>query len=183
MGRDKGLLPESEITWSQRAAGLLTSLELPVWISINAKQKKDYAAIFNSDQLVVDDDTLDIQGPLRGILSCHLKDLQKDLLILACDMPFMTAPVLQTLPLLQKQQPGYDAYVYRNGNEAEPLCALYTAGGLEKIAVRYRQQQLAKHSVKYALDQLLVCNISVTDHLRDHFRNINEHSSFSLGSK
>lgn len=183
MGRDKGLIPAAELTWAQRTAGLLESLRLPVRISINAEQRAPYSNIFSETQIVVDDEALVLFGPLRGILSCHCIAPAADLLVLACDMPFMTAPILQNLISQQKKTPGFDAYVYRNGNEAEPLCALYAAKGLQKIFAHYRQQQLLKHSVKYALEQLAVCYIPVADEQRGYFRNINEHISFSKGGE
>lgn len=183
MGRDKGLLPAEELTWAGTAAQLLASLQIPVAVSINPAQQTAYSKIFSEAQLVIDDRELDLHGPLHGILSCHRKYPQQHLLVLACDLPFMTDAILQTLLSQQQEDPGYEAYVYLNQNEAEPLCALYTAEGLQKIILLYRQQQLAKHSVKYALEQLRVCYIPVRDEQRRYFRNINEHASFGKGSE
>src|SRR6478609_4900993 len=89
MGTDKGLIKQDSITWSELACNKLASLQLPVVLSVNKQQYRAYAAIHQSTLLIQDDDALDIGGPLKGILSVHLQAAEKDLMVLACDMPDM----------------------------------------------------------------------------------------------
>src|SRR5688572_2612578 len=84
MGSDKGLLEKNGTVWVKIVAEKLASLKLPVVVSINDKQREAYASLFSSDELVVD--SIDIQGPLRGLLSVHQKFPRYDILLMACDL-------------------------------------------------------------------------------------------------
>src|SRR5688500_7290332 len=89
MGSDKGLLTMNEKTWAQTSIEKLALLNIPVKISINNKQHPAYASEFSSDDLIVDEPSLAVKGPLLAVLSCHMKHPTEDLFILACDMPLM----------------------------------------------------------------------------------------------
>ena len=71
MGADKGLLEKNGKAWVKIIAEKLLSLKLPVVVSINNQQREAYANLFSLDELVVD--SIDIQGPLKGLLSVHQK--------------------------------------------------------------------------------------------------------------
>src|SRR6185436_20377186 len=85
MGSDKGLLIINEKTWTQIAIEKLASLDIPVKISVNSNQYSAYQSKFSSIELIVDDASLPVKGPLTAVLSCHLKYPSEDLFILACD--------------------------------------------------------------------------------------------------
>ncbi|MBL7744850.1 MAG: NTP transferase domain-containing protein, partial [Chitinophagaceae bacterium] len=63
MGSDKGLLKLEAKTWAQTAVDKLTALEMPIVLSVNENQLRDYTAVFNSNELICDDPSLSIHGP------------------------------------------------------------------------------------------------------------------------
>ena len=130
MGTDKGLLKLHANTWAQTAVDKLADLSLPVVISVNKNQYADYATIFSAQQLITDNETLEIKGPLVGLLSVHLQHTTEDLLLLACDMPLMETSLLKELVTIYNQQSA-DAFVYTNDGEPEPLCGIYKSSGLK----------------------------------------------------
>lgn len=133
MGRDKGLLTlTSGQTWASRALTLIESLGIPCVLSVNARQLEAYGDLFGIEKLVVD--SLDVPGPLGGILSIHRRYPDKDLLPLACDMIRMDKETLTTLISAYKETPA-DFYVYRlAGNAfAEPFPGIYRGEALGRI--------------------------------------------------
>ena len=173
MDSDKGLLKYNSNTWAQIAANKIKDLRIPVVISINEKQHDAYALIFSPQTLVADEDPLQVRGPLYGLLSVHLKFPDEDLLILACDMPLMEADLLKGLLKHYHQQKNFDAFVYKNDGEFEPLCGVYKANGLSKILSFYQTNRLAKHSMKYILEQVNTFTIPLPEGKKHCFRNFN----------
>ena len=87
MGSDKGTLLLREKTWAQWAGEKL-SVASPGFfvISINAAQLKSYQSFFSANQLILDNEQVDLRGPLLGLLSVHQQFPDKDLFVLACDL-------------------------------------------------------------------------------------------------
>jgi molybdopterin-guanine dinucleotide biosynthesis protein A len=179
MGSDKGLLPQDTGTWAQSAANKLTILESPVVLSVNKNQYNDYSAIFTTAQLIKDDETLQIRGPLCGVLSVHLQHPAEDLFTLACDMPLMEPRILKELFNYYKNNPGYQAYLFTNDGEAEPLCAIYTADGLSSIIQIHQKGNLVKHSMKFMLELLHSYIIPISDEQKKYFSNFNAHAELN----
>ena len=173
MDSDKGLLRYNSNTWAQIAANKIKDLRIPVVISINKKQQEAYSLIFSPKALVVDEDPLQVRGPLYGLLSVHLKYPNEDLLILACDMPLIEADLLKDLLKHYHQQKNFDAFVYKNDEAFEPLCGVYKANGLSKILGFYQTSRLAKHSMKYILEQMNTYAIPLSEGKKHCFRNFN----------
>ena len=178
MGTDKGLLKLEARTWAQTAVDKLSALHMPVVLSVNATQHHDYAAVFPPEQLVQDNDHLTIHGPLSGLLSVHLRFPQEDLLVLACDMPLMEAPIIEQLVAAYKINT-HEVYLFSNNGEPEPLCGIYTAKGLAATIERYHNKQLLKHSMKFALQHLLVYTIPIEAGQEKYFRNFNAHAELN----
>lgn len=178
MGTDKGLMITGTGNWAQLAAEKLDALGIPVVVSVNAAQYNAYAAVFAAGQLVVDDEWLGIEGPLLGILSVHRAYPGEDLLVLACDMPLMTSEVLLQLQavwgLVKKE-----ACVFVNSDGPQPLCAIYGAHGLQRIASLHRVQPLPRFSMKYILEQLDVEYILLQPAQEPAFRNFNERTGWN----
>jgi molybdenum cofactor guanylyltransferase len=179
MGSDKGLLKLHATTWAQTAIDKMKLLELPVVLSINKDQVEGYGAIFPPQQLIPDNASLEMNGPLCGVLSVHLKYPAEDLITLACDMPLMETALLKELLSYYSQQPSPDAFVYTNDGEPEPLCGIYKARGLAHILSLYRGNQLPKHSMKYMLEHIASQSISVPDDKKKCFRNFNAHAELN----
>ena len=151
MGTDKGLLKEEEQTWAELAARKFTALQLPVIISVNKEQFPVYEQIFPADQLVVDDERFTAEAPLFGLLSVHLRFPTEDLFVLACDIKDMTTELMQHL--VENRHGGYEAYVYQT-DRPQPLCGIYTAGGLKKIHQAFLNGSLTRFSMMHVLDAL-----------------------------
>ena len=128
MGSDKGLLKLQSDTWAKIAAAKMEVLSLPTVLSVNNAQYNSYAAIFTGRQLIKDNESIDVKGPLKGVLSTHLQYPLEDLYILACDMPLMETAILKQLQSFS-QQKAAEAWVFSNDNALEPLCGIYSAAG------------------------------------------------------
>ena len=157
----------------------ITVLGIPVKISVNSKQYPDYAALFPPADLIIDDPTLSLRGPLLGVLSSHLKFPQEDLFILACDMPLMAPALLQILYKHHQQEPSFNAYIFASEGEPEPLCGIYKSAGLSIILDMLVSGHLNKHSMKFMLDHLDTTTIPVTAEQKKFFRNFNAHAELN----
>jgi molybdenum cofactor guanylyltransferase len=178
MGADKGLLKFEETTWAQIAAEKLSTLGLSVLFSVNENQYPSYLSFFTPAQLIKDDVSLTIKGPLCGVLSVHLKKPGEDLLIVACDLPLMDINLLKEL-INQHKQATDEAIVFTNDNTVEPLCAIYTSAALSKIYQLHLASQLSKYSMKYMLEQLTVHKIPLKEYQLNSFKNFNAHADLN----
>ena len=179
MGSDKGLLKLEAKTWAQTAIDKMAVLNIPVKISVNNNQYDSYKAVFSTNNLIADNASLPVRGPLQGVLSSHLQYPTEDLFILACDMPMMEPFLLKELHDQYRQHPANDAYIFVNEGEPEPLCGIYTVKGLSIILTMLRNGQLSKHSMKFMLDHLSVHSIAVKDEQKKYFRNFNAHAELN----
>lgn len=179
MGTDKGLIKLHANTWAQTAVDKIALLHLNVLLSVNAKQYKDYLAVFTQAQLVKDDDSLQLGGPLAGVLSVHLQYPTKDLFVLACDMPLMETTMLQELVTVYNEHPNADAYTFTNDDEPEPLCAIYTAKGLAYILHLLQAKELTRHSMKFMQEHINTFTIPLTEEQKKYFRNFNAHAELN----
>lgn len=191
MGSDKGLLKtplppkggnmltHEAKTWAQTAIDKMAVLNIPVKISVNNDQYVDYATIFSANDLIKDDESLRLKGPLLGVLSSHIQYPSEDLFAFACDMPLMEPSLLKELYIQYQQQPSADAYIFTNDEEPEPLCAIYAAKGLSLILGMLRDGQLSKHSMKFMLDHLAINTIAISNEQKNCFRNFNAHAELN----
>ncbi len=179
MGSDKGLLTLDEKTWTQRALEKLALLGIPVKISINPNQYLVYTSEFSYVELIVDELSLGVKGPLLGVLSSHLKYPSEDLFILACDMPLMETDLLSELYSQYQHKATAGAIVFTNNGEWEPLCGIYTATGLSYILSLLQSGQIIKHSMKNMLDHLEVKSIALRNDQKKAVRNFNSHSELN----
>jgi molybdenum cofactor guanylyltransferase len=173
MGRDKGLLLNGTHTWAALAVEKLMTLGISVLVSVNTRQLPVYSPIFPQTRLIPDDPSLSLKGPLAGLLSVHLKIPTEDLFVLACDLPLMERSLLEELFHHQRLNPKARACLYTSNGEHEPLCGIYTAPGLDKIAGLCRTGKLLKHSMKYALNQLTVDSLPIPEEKQKCFENFN----------
>jgi molybdopterin-guanine dinucleotide biosynthesis protein A len=191
MGSDKGLLKNlvplkergraarEDCTWAQMAVDKIAELKVPVVLSLNVQQVTDYSAIFSPQQLITDNETLKMHGPLCGVLSVHIRYPQEDLIILGCDLLLMETDMLKELLSQYNQFPAPDAFVYSNDGEPEPLCSIYKAKGLAYTLGLYHSQQLPKHSMKYMLYHIAAHFIPVSEEKKKCFRNFNAHAELN----
>ena len=179
MGIDKGLIMQNNIPWARIAFNKLAEQGLNVVLSINKLQAPHYQPYFLLDHLVEDDETLQINGPLKGLLSVHQRFPDENILLLACDMPLMYWLVLQNLLDIAKMKNSKDAFVFENDGNPEPLCAIYTATALQKVMALYNDNQLPKHSMKYVLEQVNTFRNPIPDEWKPYFTNCNSPEDLS----
>ncbi|TKC09928.1 molybdenum cofactor guanylyltransferase [Pedobacter polaris] len=173
MGADKGTMLVNNQTWASLAERKLKSLNIPVKFSVNTGQEAIYSNLFQKENLIPDNQTLHIGGPLKGILSVHLSAPAEDLFVLACDLIKMDISLINKLIHEQKQHPDFDAYVFLNNEFYEPLCGIYTAKGLAKIVKFYKEGNLKKHSMHATLDLLNTDKLILPAAERSCFKNFN----------
>lgn len=66
-------------------------------------------------------------GPLGGVHAALVDAAHDGVIVLACDLPFVTAPLLEALSIEFGTGDEIDAVVPRSARGLEPLCALYAA--------------------------------------------------------
>jgi molybdopterin-guanine dinucleotide biosynthesis protein A len=173
MGSDKALLFLKENTWSQLAYNKFLQLQIPVVLSVNKHQAENNTDVLPTSMCIIDNQELSIGGPLLGLLSAHKVYPTEAIFLLACDMPTMAIEVLEYLQRQTVIHPLFEAIVFENNGQPEPLCAIYSAKGLQKILALYFKNCLPKHSMKYALEQLNVTTIPLPLQWLPHFYNYN----------
>jgi molybdenum cofactor guanylyltransferase len=135
-GRDKGaLIVEGESIQSRQLAVLA--------------QVADDLMIVGPDRSAVDNaigipvrtlpDRIPGRGPLGGLHTALSEARGDALAVVACDMPFVSAPLLAHLLALTREA---DAVVPSTGRGYHPLCAAYTRACLDSIARRLSKGEL-----------------------------------------
>ena len=179
MGTDKGLLKSHANTWAEAAVNKLKALSIDIKISVNTKQFAEYSNVFPVEILIADNDSLNIKGPLCGILSVHIQHPSQDLLVLACDMPLIETEILEELLAYYRLHSDAEALVFTNDNKPEPLCGVYKAKGLTQIYNLYKTDQLSNYSMKNALESISTFLIPVTMDKTKLFSNFNTHAELN----
>lgn len=171
MGTDKGLLVKDGIPWVKEASTKLEALQIPVWISIHSSQQQVYSSLVSEDILLVD--SVPLQGPLTGLLTAHLMFPDTDWLVLACDLADMSMIVLTQLVQSYQMLKRYECFVFKRKDNWEPLCAVYTARALQKIAAMSKQDRLPKQSMKYLIENSETHFLTLSENMQSAFKNYN----------
>ena len=179
MGSDKGLLILHDKTWTQKAIDTLSNFQIPIVVSVNKNQYQDYSSIFPTDTLIPDDPSLQLHGPLCGLLSVHLKYPEEDLFILACDMPLIDKELIKQLFSKYSTEVADDAFIYTNDGEPEPMPGIYRSKGLAHVHQQHRNNQLPRHSMKYMLEHIPTSFSPLPAGKKDCFRNFNTHAELN----
>jgi molybdenum cofactor guanylyltransferase len=126
MGRDKAMLEIDGVTMIDRAIDLIRGVGIePVVVGRTGKTDRSLRAS------VIDDDWPGA-GPLGGIATA-LRDSQAPWnLLIACDMPYLTAEWLEFL-MGRANGSTADAIMPMNERGPEPLCAVYAKHGESAI--------------------------------------------------
>ena len=179
MGVDKGLIEDKGVAWAQSAFNKVASLGLPVVLSVNPEQFNAYSSAFDESKLIIDNNDLQLKGPLLGVMSAHLKYPSEDLLVLACDIPFMDILLLQKLKDQYQLDASVDAIIYTNNGEPEPLCAVYSSTALTGILEKFYSGALVKCSMKNMIEHINSYFISIEENEKKFFKNINTHADLN----
>lgn len=85
-------------------------------------------------------DRLPDAGALGGIYTALCECAGPHVLVIACDLPFLTAPLLARLVALADDE--YDAVVPRTDDGPQPLCAVYARRLVEPVGRRVESGHL-----------------------------------------
>lgn len=168
-GRDKGLLTIDGRTVIERQLDALRGVAERVFIVANHDGKYEWLGV------PVVPDVVAGAGSLGGILTALTTAGEERVLVLACDMPFVTTPFLRHV--LQAGQEA-DVALPRSADGPHPLCACYAQtcaepirGRIEAGALRV-QDMLAAMGVReisgtelsaFDPDGLLLLNVNTPD--------------------
>jgi molybdopterin-guanine dinucleotide biosynthesis protein A len=170
MGEDKGLKQLNGKRWAEIIREKFASLSIQSIISINKQQVDQYSIYFERGDLLVDDTSLKINGPLTGLLSTHLTYPEQDLLVIACDMINIQTIIIEKL---QNEYHVKQKALAFKGESIEPLCAIYPARGVAEIHSKYNSGLLTKHSMMHVLDLLNADYIPIKTEWQPYFKNFN----------
>ena len=106
-------------------------------VSIIANDPARYAGL----QIPVQPDAIPGAGALGGIYTALARARHERVLIVACDLPFVSRALLARL--VEDADEGVDAVVPRSARGPEPLCALYTRRCMAAIEARIARGALA----------------------------------------
>lgn len=174
MGTDKGLIITGGLTWGEIALYKLSSLGISTFTAINNSQRKDYAKVFSSHNLIIDNSDINVQGPLKGLFSFHNLFPDKDVMVLACDMVGMRTTILHTLQqLYSKEKQNYEVFIYKQEDYVESLVAIYSAPFLAKVYRLYKTGELERYSLQYLVSKGKALEIPVAEYEKLCFTNCN----------
>ena len=118
-GGEKALIRLGGATLLERVLTAARPLGLPIRVVAGTSpspQLRDAAAGITGDRYPG-------QGPLGGLLTAFETDSPERVLVLACDLPFLTTPLLEFL--LEQSEADCDAAVPEDRTGLQPLCAVY----------------------------------------------------------
>lgn len=167
MGTDKALLKVGPYSIIEIIAGVFKTLVDEILVVTDRPEK--FARY--GDKAIKD--ILPGHGPLGGIHAGLVQAAHPRVLVAACDMPFISAPLARFMIEL----PGdYDVVVPRYRGYAEPLCAIYGKGCIEVIEQRLSRGQnkitgfYEQVRVRYVEEEEM---LPVEPHLERVFLNLN----------
>lgn len=173
MGNDKGMLFLQSETWAEKIVAIITTVCHNCFVSVNEDQFQSYQKMFSAQNIIEDNKSLQVKGPLNGILSAHLQHHSEDLLVVACDLVDMQSEVLDFLIMQHNLIFDAEVSVYKNAGQVEPLCGIYSSKALHTLVGLVKGQKLAKHSMMNALEQVHTNYILLPDRWKASFTNYN----------
>ena len=169
MGTDKSLLQYYNKPQRYHVYNMLQPLCDKVFIACNAVQAKNIEAGYN---FIQDDETFGNIGPVNALLTAFTKYPQKNILLIGCDYPFLTAGELELFSNYCKNEPA--SFYNQQDDVYEPMLAWYPYSSLEALQKMYAAKQ-------FSLQQFLKQNLSVkylpTD--MESIKSIDTHEAFS----
>jgi molybdopterin-guanine dinucleotide biosynthesis protein A len=136
-GADKASLPIGDARIIDRQLAALSTVADDIRIVANDRDR--YAGL----GLRVIPDAVPDRGPLGGLYTALLDASHEWVLVLACDLPFVTAALLQRLVTESGTGQEIDAVVPRSARGLEPLCAVYRRRCVGLVLGRLERDELA----------------------------------------
>ncbi|MCM5526946.1 molybdenum cofactor guanylyltransferase [Parasegetibacter sp. NRK P23] len=129
MGRDKGLIPVRSTIQAKVVGGLSEALGLETVYAMRKEQEEAYSKYISPSKIILDHTKY--EGPLQGLASVHDAFPDKDILLLACDMPEVKESTLRLL-IKEYEKASGEFYAFYDGNFFQTFCAVYTSEGMRK---------------------------------------------------
>jgi molybdopterin-guanine dinucleotide biosynthesis protein A len=129
LGRDKAALVHEGTTLLERAASLLQVIVSRVSVSVRPDQVDDDLR----RRFVLITDAREGIGPAAGIIAAHRSQPSAAWLVLACDMPRVTAQELTRLVDARNALRAATAFRQAADGRPEPLCAIYEPATLAQF--------------------------------------------------
>lgn len=144
MGRAKAALPLGQGTVLERVLAAVADLPVPVHlVGAGATADADLAHLVARLALPVHRDRVPDAGPLAGLDAAFAATAADRVLLLACDLPFLTGPFLAWL---LEQARGWPAAVPADdGERCHPLCAVYGRGCRPALSAALETGRLRLH--------------------------------------
>jgi molybdopterin-guanine dinucleotide biosynthesis protein A len=169
MGTDKGLLLYQGKPLAQYSIDILRPFCSEMLISTHNPEYSQFG-------LPLVQDVVPGCGPMGGIYSAFMITKAEYLLVLACDMPFVSN---QTLEKLLENRFKFDCIVPVVDDKMEPLCAIYSSSLLPNVESRINAGNLMLRGLIMESNHRLV---NFDDHVLD-FRNINTPEEFERNNR
>lgn len=138
MGEDKAILSWRNRTMLENAVEILVKNTTGVIISSN-NEMHDLKGVIRLQ------DRVESHGPVSGIITALNYFSPESVLIIACDMPFVTHSVIRNL--INADDAKFDAIVYSHNGNKEPLCAIYHSEALTVIENAFRKGEFKLHAI------------------------------------
>lgn len=152
MGQDKASLVLDGRTLLQNVADILQPLFAEVIVSVRQPRPDiDLPQVCDTPGQV---------GPLAGLAAGLERASNPWLFVVACDMPFITSPLIK---YLARQRASWQAVVPMVDGYPQPLAAFYAASCLDEV--RCLLGGSGKHSLRVLLDGLRVRNVDEAEML------------------
>lgn len=176
MGEDKGMLKvREEERWAEKIYTLLSTIA-PTVLSINESQELIYSRFFDPHQLIIDLPIININGPLRGLLSVHEKHPASDFFILPCDLIDFDTKALNKLLEAYHSDKKNEVIAPISSDYLQPLSTIYTAKGLVKIKDWVADDSLKNRSMMHVLKRLNTLEVPFDASYDYVFKNFNHPS-------
>ena len=140
MGVDKARLPFGSETVLERVISSVTPLELPIYLVCAAYEEAEdeRTTWLRSFELPIVADLHPDLGPLGGLHTALSKTGAELLLLLACDLPFLSTPFLSRVLSVEPA----DVIIPGDKDGLHPLCAVYRRSCLEGLNRRIENARL-----------------------------------------
>lgn len=162
MGTDKGL-----VMFNNRP--LITCIidTLKPYLKINIVSGNDEYLQFGYPVIA---DEHPFKGPMAGLHSALGHSRFSYVLLLSCDMPFLTFEAINFLIMNSGE---HDAVVPLVGDKPEPLCAVYSKNLLPEINSRLASGNLSMQNLIYSVNYKFVAFDEMVNLFPDLFFNVN----------
>ena len=157
-GRDKGALVIGGQTFLDRQLEALSQVTDDIMLVGHTPSGPALSGLDLGLRLV--DDRVPFSGPLGGLDAALAAARDEVVLIVACDMPFVTAAFLSYLVTQAGEADRADAVVPKTERGYHPLCAAYIRQCHPRVVRRLAQRRLAMLGL---LDDLQVRSVELKD--------------------